>query len=55
MKKDIFINTKSKKEREGTWEYYWPSDVFFVKIKGCPQQRIYGDTPEYGNWILKRE
>lgn len=45
-------NTKSGNVREGWWEYYWPSDCFYVHIKGCPKQRVYGEEPEYGDWEM---
>lgn len=48
-------NRKSGKVREGWWSYYWPSDVFVVKISGLSQRRIHGDEPEYGDWQLVRE
>lgn len=50
-----WLNNKSGKIREGWWTYYWPSDVFYVAIKGLRQQRIHGEEPEYGNWRLVRQ
>ena len=49
-KKGKWKNIKTDKIREGLWYYYWPSDVFFVKINGIRSQRVHGENPEFGNW-----
>lgn len=47
----------------GRWEYYRPSDKFFIEIykkdsitgEKTRKFSVYGDSPEWGKWKLIRE
>lgn len=50
-----------KQTVKGRWQYYWPSDKFFIELdrkdRVTGQKRMitaYGDEPEWGNWKIVR-
>lgn len=60
MTKGTWVN--GKKTLTGRWEYIWHSNNFTIvldskdRITGVQRRlTVHGDTPEWGNWKLKRE
>jgi hypothetical protein len=55
--------TNGKRTVKGCWNYYWASDCFVVTLfqrdrtTGASEKtfRVYGDTPEWGNWKMQKE
>ncbi len=48
----IWMNRRTGNLREGEWTYYWPSDRFSVAIKGLPFRHVWGDEPQWGDWVF---
>jgi len=59
FKEAVWIN--GKKEISGAWNYNWASDSFTISLNSkdriTGEDRTFivkGDSPEWGNWKLKK-